>query len=129
MSKQCKICTDRHEKAGQELCPKCHRLSGLGFDRIVICTFHSERIPKRAERYLAQIELFRQEDREKSERLREEFARQLTVSDFRQGIKYCRSRSGGRGKPSRIYRCPRCGSALASRSCLSCEMDIKGLLK
>ena len=97
MSKQCKICTDRHEKAGQELCPKCHRLSGLGFDRIVICTFHSERIPKRAERYLAQIELFRQEDREKSERLREEFARQLTVSDFRQGIKYCRSRSAVEG--------------------------------
>ena len=116
MSKQCKICTDRHEKAGQDKCPKCQLLSGLGINVATILATHAERIPKRAKRYLDRIKYFTPyviEPKRLPEGIREHKAR-LKNSDKH-------TTSG--------YWCDRCNVALTRQSCLKCEMQIKGVLK
>ena len=62
MAKRCSICTDGIEASGVDRCPKCQDLTELGVDRISILLRHAKRIPRRAERYLARVEHFREID-------------------------------------------------------------------
>ena len=62
MAKRCSICTDGIEASGMDRCPKCQDLTELGVDRISILLRHAKRIPRRAERYLARVEHFREID-------------------------------------------------------------------
>jgi hypothetical protein len=62
MGKRCSICTDGIEASGMDRCPKCQDLTDLGVDRISILLRHAKRIPRRAERYLARVEHFREID-------------------------------------------------------------------
>jgi hypothetical protein len=62
MAKRCSICTDGIEASGVDQCPKCQDLTELGVDRISILLRHAKRIPRRAERYLARVEHFREID-------------------------------------------------------------------
>ena len=127
--KNCRICGDQFQTKEQALCSKCRVVTQSGHDPVDVCLAHAERFPDKREHYLHRAELMLVEVLRQSNEPQEEIKRRMKVSDFRKGIKYCRSRAGGRGKPSRIYRCPKCGAPLVSRSCLSCEMQIKGLLK
>ena len=127
--KNCRICGDQFNAKDKLSCSKCTVETQANKDPVEVCLAHAERFPERRDHYLQRAELMLVEVLRQSNEPQEEIKRRMRVSDFRQGIKYCRSRAGGRGKPSRIYRCPKCGAALVSRSCLSCEMEIKGLLK
>ena len=62
MAKRCSICTDGIEASGVDQCPKCQDLMELGVDRISILLRHAKKIPRRAERYLARVEHFREID-------------------------------------------------------------------
>ena len=62
MAKRCSICTDGIEASGVDQCPKCQDLTELGVDRISILFRHAKKIPRRAERYLARVEHFREID-------------------------------------------------------------------
>jgi hypothetical protein len=62
MARKCEICTDGIEASGVDRCPKCQDLTELGVDRISILLRHAKRIPRRAERYLARVEHFREID-------------------------------------------------------------------
>ena len=127
--KNCRMCGDLFNAKNKTCCSKCTVETQANKDPVEVCLAHAERFPDRREHYLQRAELMLVEVLRRSDEPLQEIKRRMKVSDFRQGIKYCRSRSGGRGKPSRIYRCPKCGSALVSRCCLSCEMEIKGLMK
>jgi hypothetical protein len=67
MGKRCSICTDGIEASGMDRCPKCQDLTDLGVDRISILLRHAKRIPRRAERYLARAEHFREIDAKAAE--------------------------------------------------------------
>ena len=67
MAKRCSICTDGIEASGVDRCPKCQDLTDLGIDRISILLRHAKRIPRRAERYLARVEHFREIDAKTAE--------------------------------------------------------------
>jgi hypothetical protein len=62
MARKCAICTDGIEASGVDQCPKCQDLTELGVDRISILLRHAKKIPRRAERYLARVEHFREID-------------------------------------------------------------------
>ncbi len=62
MAKRCSICTDGIEASGVDRCPKCQDLTDLNIDRISILLRHAKKIPRRAERYLARVEHFREID-------------------------------------------------------------------
>jgi hypothetical protein len=62
MAKRCSICTDGIEASGVDRCPKCQDLTELGVDRISILLRHAKKIPRRAERYLARVQHFREID-------------------------------------------------------------------
>jgi len=68
MAKRCSICTDGIEASGMDRCPKCQDLTDLGIDRISILLRHAKRIPRRAERYLARVEYFREIDAREGQR-------------------------------------------------------------
>ena len=91
---------------------------------------HAERIPERAERYLAQAELFRQEILDKSPDAKKELRTNRMLAEFIMSIKERRPRrqDGGRAMMN-VFWCPRCNVALTRQSCLKCEQEIKGLLK
>jgi hypothetical protein len=67
MARKCEICTDGIEASGVDKCPKCQDLTELGVDRISILERHAKRIPRRAERYLARVEHFREIDAKTAE--------------------------------------------------------------
>ncbi len=67
MARKCAICTDGIEASGVDKCPKCQDLTELGVDRISILLRHAKKIPRRAERYLARIEHFREIDAKAAE--------------------------------------------------------------
>jgi hypothetical protein len=67
MGKRCSICTDGIEASGVDQCPKCKDLTELGVDRISILLRHAKKIPRRAERYLARVEHFREIDAKTAE--------------------------------------------------------------
>ena len=131
MSKQCKICTDQFETPNGALCPKCYRLTRQGVDRLEICMAHAERIPERAERYLAQAELFRQEILDKSPDAKKELRTNRRLAALVMSIKPHKPRRQWANSKAAadVFWCPRCNVALTKQSCLKCEMEIKGLLK
>jgi hypothetical protein len=67
MAKRCSICTDGIEASGVDRCPKCQDLTDLGIDRIAILERHAKKIPRRAERYLARVQHFREIDAKTAE--------------------------------------------------------------
>jgi hypothetical protein len=67
MARKCSICTDQFAEAGVNKCPKCKDLTELGVDRIAILLRHAKKIPRRAERYLARAEHFREIDAKTAE--------------------------------------------------------------
>jgi hypothetical protein len=67
MARKCEICTDGIEASGVDQCPKCQDLTELGVDRISILLRHAKKIPRRAERYLARVEHFREIDAKTAE--------------------------------------------------------------
>ena len=127
MAKKCKICTDQFETKNRGECPKCYRLTKQGVARVEICLAHAERIPHRAERYLAQAELFRQEIIASSVNPKREMRTNRRLAAMILSIKEHKPRrqDGGRAM-STVFWCPRCNVALTKQSCLKCEMEIKG---
>lgn len=92
---------------------------------------HAERIPERAERYLAQAELFRQEILDKSPDAKKELRTNRRLAELVMSIKPHKPRRQWANSKAAadVFWCPRCNVALTRQSCLKCEMEIKGLLK
>ena len=96
--KNCRICGDAFNAKDKTCCSKCTVETQANKDPVEVCLAHAERFPDRREHYLQRAELMLVEVLRQSNEPQEEIKRRMRVSDFRQGIKYCRSRSGGRGK-------------------------------
>ena len=127
--KHCKICGTPPRLKDRKCCKECFGIKKTISDPYEICQFLMQKRPEKAAQYQAMADQHRQRLIESSVDAEREIRTNRRLAALAASTKPCKPRittTNGVESTCQYWRCGRCRCVLTTRTCLRCEMVIKG---
>ncbi len=127
--KHCKICGTPPRLKDRNCCRECFGIKKTISDPYEICQFLMQKRPEKTAQYQAMADQHRQRMIESSVDAERQIRINSRLAALAASIKPCKPRivtTNGVESTCQYWRCGRCRCVLTTRTCLKCEMIIKG---
>ena len=127
--RHCNICGTAPTVKHRNWCQDCFTIKKAISDPYEICQFLIQKRPEKAAQYQAMADQHRQRMIESSADAEREMRTNRRLAALASSTKPCKPRivtTNGYESNDKYYRCGRCRQVLTRRTCLKCEMIIKG---